>query len=92
MDMTRMPSAPAGGSTSSSFTTSRAPRAPRIFAMDGPLRSASRTATRQPSRVKAQASPAVIVDLPTPPLPETTATMKRIGSRRRRSRSSCAPT
>jgi hypothetical protein len=41
--------------------------------MDGPVMSASRTAVLKPSFVMATASIEVTVDLPTPPLPLTTA-------------------
>ena len=37
--------------------------------------SASNTATRAPSAAKANARLTVVVDLPTPPLPEATATI-----------------
>jgi hypothetical protein len=45
-----------------------------MAAIEGPFRSASSTATRAPASAKAPARLAVIEDLPTPPLPETTAT------------------
>ena len=41
--------------------------------MDGPVMSASRMAARRPRFWAATASMEVTVDLPTPPLPETTA-------------------
>jgi len=55
---------------------------PSSFAMEGPLRSASRTPTAEPESAKAAARFAVTVDLPTPPLPEATATIRRIRASR----------
>ena len=46
---------------------------PKAVGAEGPVMSASRTPTRFPFRAMATASMDVTVDLPTPPLPETTA-------------------
>src|SRR5215470_12021899 len=92
IDMTRTPSAERGGSTAPPLTVSAWPRTPSILAIDGPLRSASSTTTRQPEACHVAARFAVTVDLPTPPLPETTATTKRTSARRRCRRACCSPT
>ena len=86
IDMTLTPSALTGGVTPSPSTTSWRPRTPSIFAMVGPFKSASRTPTFPPSRAKQFARLAVIEDLPTPPLPDTTATMDPTVASRSRSR------
>ena len=49
MDITRIPSALAGGVTPPAPTTSAAPRTPSILAIVGPFRSASSTPTRSPA-------------------------------------------
>ncbi len=59
-------------SFSSSLTRGRSV-APKMRAMLGPVMSASRMPQGWPSRTKAQASWAVTLLLPTPPLPEPTA-------------------
>src|SRR5262245_36342865 len=87
-----MPVAERGGSTASPATASGRPRTPSILAIEGPLRSASSTPTRQPFDAHAAARLAVTVDLPTPPLPDTTATTKRTASSRRLSLACCSPT
>ena len=47
---------------------------PKDLGMEGPVMSASSTAQRYPRRCISEASRLVTRDLPTPPLPETTAT------------------
>src|SRR5438093_1466704 len=74
MDITLTPSDVRGGSTPPDARTRRWPRTPSIFAIVGPLRSASRTPTRRPACARQQARFAVSDDLPTPPLPDTIAT------------------
>ena len=54
-----------------------APWTPAIRACEGPLKSASRIAIRSPRARRAPARCSVKVLLPTPPLPEPTATMCR---------------
>src|SRR3989442_10852513 len=81
-----------GGSTASPATASARPGTPIILAIEGPLRSASSTPTRQPVDAHAAARLAVTVDLPPPPLPDTTAPTKRTASSRRPSRACCSPT
>ena len=92
MDITRTPSAPSGGATPSAPSTSRRPRTPSIVAIVGPLRSASSTPTRRPSSAQHAARLAVSDDLPTPPLPETTATTARTSASRARMRACCSLT
>ena len=46
---------------------------PKAVGAEGPVMSASKTPTRYPCRAMATASMDVTVDLPTPPLPDTTA-------------------
>ena len=45
---------------------------PKTLGMEGPVMSASSTATRLPRRCMVTANWLVTMDLPTPPLPETT--------------------
>src|SRR3989449_1006544 len=82
MDITLTPSDVRGGSTPPDARTRRWPRTPSIFAIVGPLRSASRTPTRRPACARQQARFAVSDDLPTPPLPDTIATTARTVARR----------
>lgn len=49
--------------------------------MEGPVRSMSRMPTDFPARESESASWVVIEDLPTPPLPERTWLMRRLGGR-----------
>ena len=92
IDITFTPSALRGGSTPPARTTSFPPRTPSIFAIVGPLRSASSTPTCRPSNAKQAARFAVTEDLPTPPLPDTIATIARTRLRRSRRRACCAST
>ena len=57
--------------------TNNAPWRPAMRACEGPLKSASRMATRSPRARRAPARCSVNVLLPTPPLPEPTATRWR---------------
>src|SRR5439155_1249315 len=82
IDITLTPSDVRGGSTPPDAKTRRWPRTPSIFAIVGPLRSASRTPTRKPPSARQQARFAVSDDLPTPPLPETIATTAWTAARR----------
>jgi hypothetical protein len=92
IDITLTPSTLTAGSTPWGDMASVRPRTPRIFAIEGPLRSASSTPTRQPSRASRHARLPVIDDFPTPPFPETTATTWAISPRRRSTRDCWART
>ena len=81
IDTTPMPLAVFGGTSPFAPGTIGAPRSPAMRACDGPFRSASRIATRAPSPRNASASCMVSVLLPTPPLPEPTATRWRTSAR-----------
>ena len=67
-----MPVSVCTGRMASSEPTAR-PWMPKHLGMEGPVTSASRMAVRWPRRCMVTANWLVTMDLPTPPLPETTA-------------------
>ena len=71
-DMISVPLEVRRGSMPSSVPCAR-PVTPKIFGMDGPVTSASRMAVEKPLRCIMTARDEVTIDLPTPPLPLTTA-------------------
>ena len=71
MDMILIPVPDAGGQMPFSSAVGRAVT-PNAMGMDGPVTSASMMATDLPRRAWDTASRLVTLDLPTPPLPDTT--------------------
>ena len=71
--MTLMPVADISGRRSLPRPLARLPLMPIILGMEGPVMSASRMPTVCPRRLSSMASAPVTNDLPTPPLPESTA-------------------
>ena len=72
--------------------TNNAPCTPAMRACDGPLKSASTIATRRPRARRAPARWSVNVLLPTPPLPEPTATRWRTAANPSVMRARCSAT